>query len=251
MADKDVMNFRDRNIYRSITGRKGLRSIEVRHRETDLHIQLASSCKDMKDRISSWVIEARSSIEDYAKAHPEFLTAETPLNVPIIVPSVVKAMSDAGQKAGTGPMAAVAGAIAEYVGKRCFDICGGEVIVENGGDIFCILNSPVTISLWAGNSPFSGRIGVHLDMPDPFGICTSSGTVGHSKSYGDADAVTIMADSAALADAVATMTGNLVRSPKDIDKAMQYARQIEGVWGIVIIRRDKIGAWGTLQLVPL
>jgi ApbE superfamily uncharacterized protein (UPF0280 family) len=251
MANKKVLNQKDRNIYRSIAGRRGLRSIEVRHRETDLHIQIASSCKNMKNRISAWVIEARSAIEDYARSHPKFLTAETPLEAPAIAPEVVKAMLEAGQDAGTGPMAAVAGAIAEYVGKRCVETCTGEVIVENGGDIFCALHNPVTISLWAGNSPFSGKIGIHLDITGRFGICTSSGTVGHSKSYGDADAVTVIADSAALADAVATMAGNLVRSPKELNTAMEYAKQIKGVAGVVVIRRDKIGAWGNLRLVPL
>lgn len=229
--------------------RRGLIPFQVRHFETDLHIQASEV---MEKRVSSWIIEARTAVESHAAMHPGFLEAESPVKRPEVVHELVEDMIQASAMAGTGPMAAVAGAIAEYVGKRCILHAPGEVIVENGGDIFFNVVSPVTISLWAGKSPLSGKTGIKISsVSHPFGVCTSSGTVGHSKSYGQADAVTIFSGSTALADAVATMTGNMVHSAKDIEKAIDFARGIPGILGAVVIVGEALGAWGDLELVAL
>jgi ApbE superfamily uncharacterized protein (UPF0280 family) len=160
-------------------------------------------------------------------------------------------MINAGAKAGVGPMAAVAGAIAETVGLGLLDLTD-QVIVENGGDVFIKTNTPVTVGIFAGRSPLSMQVGLQLNCEKkPTAACTSSGTLGHSLSLGKADAVCVVADSCALADAAATSIGNLIQSEADINAAMAAGRRIPEISGMVIISGEKIGAWGDLEIVPL
>ena len=132
-------------------------------------------------------------------------------------------------------MAAVAGAIAEAVGEALLP-ASPELIIENGGDIFLASSRPRRVGLYAGRSPFSGRLGLRIDPTlTPLGICTSSGTVGHALSFGEADAVVVLSPDAALADAVATAAGNLVKSKDHIPRAIEFAAGIEGIIGILIV----------------
>jgi ApbE superfamily uncharacterized protein (UPF0280 family) len=160
-------------------------------------------------------------------------------------------MIDAGRRAGVGPMAAVAGAIAEYVGRDLL-AHSSEVVVENGGDIFLSMTDPATIAILAGSSPLSNRLAVRADFSHrPVGICTSSGTVGHSLSLGVADAVVVLSESTALADAVATALGNKVTGGADIEAAITTGKAIQGVLGLVMIVGAQLGVWGQVELVQL
>jgi len=159
-------------------------------------------------------------------------------------------MAIAGQEAGVGPMAAVAGGIAGMVGKNLLKYTD-EIIVENGGDVFVRTNVPVTIGIFAGDSPLSMRLGLAVASADhPMAVCTSSGTIGHSMSMGRADAVCVVAESCPLADAAATSIGNHVNSKADIQDAIDFGNKIDGISGIVIIKNDGIGMWGDLDVVP-
>ncbi|MGQ9499426.1 MAG: UPF0280 family protein [Dissulfurimicrobium sp.] len=240
----------ERRTYRTFMAREGLVSFEVRHKETDLHVQAK---RDLSSEVSGWVIEARLFIEEYGARHPDFLRSYVPIPEDHFAPPVVREMIAAAQIAGVGPMAAVAGAVAEYVGARCALAAAGDVIVENGGDIFISIEGASLISvIWAGKSPLSGKVGLRI-RPEmtPIGLCTSSGTVGHSRSFGMADAVTILSRSTALADAAATAVGNMVKTDKDIDAALKAMGEIAGVMGGVIIKGTKLGAWGAVELVPV
>ena len=149
-----------------------------------------------------------------------------------------------------GPMAAVAGAISEFVGKGLLNF-SSEVIVENGGDIFMQSQSDRIAGIYAGDSPLSQKIGLKIPAEDtPMGL-SSSGKIGHSLSFGKADAVVILSKDTALADAAATAVGNIVISAGDIQKGINFAKMIEGVLGVVVIVEDKLGAWGDIQLVRL
>jgi ApbE superfamily uncharacterized protein (UPF0280 family) len=160
-------------------------------------------------------------------------------------------MIEAGRKAGVGPMAAVAGAVAEYVGRGLMTR-SPDVIVENGGDIFIRTDDPLTIGVFAGNSPLSMKVGLKIDASgNGVGVCTSSGTIGHSLSLGSADAVCVVSSSCALADASATAIGNIVRSAADMKRALAVGQKISGIEGILIIRGDRLGAWGKLEIVPI
>jgi uncharacterized protein len=239
----------EKRTYRSLIARKGLTSFQVCHKETDLHIQ---SDRNLENEVSALVIEVRLSIEDYARSHPGFLESYTPLPYNPFAPVVVRDMLESSAAAGVGPMAAVAGAIAQYIGKRCVEITSGEVIVENGGDVFLRVFEPITSVILAGTSPLSRRVGIVVAPSSmTLGICTSSGTVGHSKSFGKADAVTVVSQSVSLADAAATYIGNMIITEKDIKYGLNALKKISGILGGVIIKGTKLGTWGEIELVPL
>jgi ApbE superfamily uncharacterized protein (UPF0280 family) len=149
-------------------------------------------------------------------------------------------------------MAAVAGAIAEQVGAELCPL-SREVIVENGGDIFMKTRKARAIGVYAGDSsPFTGRIALEIPPAEtPLGICTSSGTVGHSLSFGCSDACIVVSRSASLADAAATAIGNRIQRSADISPAVDFARTVDGIAGVVVIKDDRIGFWGELRIVPV
>lgn len=233
--------------YRRWVKTDGLVTFEVKEAETDL---LISAGADLKKQAREAVLNYRKDISSYIAAHETFYTSLEPVKVEKNAPPIIKAMAEAGQKAFVGPMAAVAGAVAEFVGKDLLALTE-EVIVENGGDIFLKIKKKRTFGIYAGDaSPFTGKISLEID-PDEngLGVCTSSGTVSHSLSFGKADAVTIISRDTALADAVATATGNVVKSEADIEKGIVFARSIEEVKGILIIIGKKLGSWGSIKLV--
>jgi ApbE superfamily uncharacterized protein (UPF0280 family) len=177
------------------------------------------------------------------------LTSLNPVPVEENDPDIVKMMASAASLAGVGPMAAVAGAIAELVGNELLAF-SPEIIIENGGDIFLRSLKNRVVGIYAGESPLSGKIGIEIAPGDtPCGVCTSSGTVGHSLSFGRADAVTVISPSAALADAGGTATGNRVQTAGDIPEAIEFARQIPGITGVLIIMGKQMSAWGNVKMV--
>ena len=223
-------------------------SFRVVVKETDLYIRAE---KDLADAARESILYHRGLLETYIRHHAGFAETLAPWDVRGPSPHIVREMANAGQQAGVGPMAAVAGAIAECVGKDLLDHTR-DVIVENGGDLFIKSCQPVIIGIFANKSPLSLRIGLRVDAcRKPMAVCTSSGTVGHSLSLGSADAVCILSASCPLADAAATAVGNNVQTAGDIQKAIDIGKKIKGVEGIMIIIKDKIGMWGDLEIVPL
>jgi uncharacterized protein len=217
-------------------------------KETDLAIYAERNLE--KEALDS-VLRHRGYLEAYIERYPEFAEILTPWRSPGPAAEIVRDMANASALAGVGPMAAVAGAVAERVGRDLLAY-SSEVVVENGGDVFIKTSRPATVGIFAGNSPLSLKIGVRIDTGGkPAGVCTSSGTVGHSLSKGRADAVCVIAESCALADAVATAAGNLVSSPSDIAQGVEAAKRIQGVRAVVVIVKDRIGAWGDVELASL
>jgi len=220
---------------------------EVKAKETDLWI-LAT--EDLKQDAFEEVLRLRHQLERYIDGHPTFLNSYSPLPDDPMAPPVVRQMLTAALKTGVGPMAAVAGAIAEGVGRKLLQR-SPEVVVENGGDIYLKSTRKRRVGIYAGESPLSNRVALEI-LPEhtPTGVCTSSGTVGHSVSLGRADAAVILASSATLADAVATAAGNFAQTAEDIEKALAFARTIPGVSGAVLICGENLGAWGKVKLIP-
>lgn len=239
-----------RRSYRQQGNAPDLLACQVQVRETDLQI-LAPL--EVRQAALHLVIQYRNQLENYLPRQPRFLDALTPLPDDPTAPPLVRAMLQAGLACGVGPMAAVAGVIAEYVGRDLLKIPGcDEVVVENGGDIFLSRKQASTIAIFAGPSRLSNRVGLKLRPGQmPCGVCTSSATVGHSLSLGRADAITVVAASAALADAAATRIGNAVKTKADLAQALALAAAIPGLTGVVIIIGDELGAWGDLELVEI
>ena len=234
--------------YRTRMARKGLVGFRVTVKETDLWV-LAG--RNFTREVREVVLQERQQLEAYIVGHPEFLTTLSPWPEDPYAPAVVREMIAAAARVGVGPMAAVAGALAARVGRSLEEFCE-EVIVENGGDIYLRVSQPATVALFAGKSPLSYRIGLKIEPGlTPLGVCTSSGTVGHSLSFGRADAACAVASDAALADAAATALGNRVADAGAIAAAMKWAATIPDLLGAVVIIGDKLGAWGRVELVPL
>ncbi len=232
-------------IYRHWVESKDLVSFNVIVKETDLYIRASSNLKRKAHRL---VLKYRSQLEKYINQHPTFLTSLEPLPVTEDAPHIVKQMAEAAQKAGVGPMASVAGAIAEFVGNE-LSAFSPEIIVENGGDIYLKSLRKRIVGIYAGKSPLGGKIGLEINEQDtPLGICTSSGTVGHSLSYGEADAVIVLSKSVTLADAVATAIGNLISQPGNITRGIEFAKGIKGLEGVVIIKDNNMGVWGKVEI---
>jgi ApbE superfamily uncharacterized protein (UPF0280 family) len=234
--------------YRNLVLTDKLIDFRVTVKETDLFVQ---ALKPLEDITRELILEKRGYIENYIKRFPEFARTLNPWHVQGPEAIIINEMAIAGEKAEVGPMAAVAGAIAEHVGKGLLKH-SDEVVVENGGDVFLRLYNPVNIGIFAGKSPLSLRMGVCIESREkPISICTSSGTVGHSLSLGNADAVCVVSDACSLADAAATSIGNRVISKTDIQPAIDFGKKIRGVKGIVVIIGNEVGIWGDLKVVPL
>lgn len=238
-----------RRFYRNAVASKELHSFIVQIKETDLQI-LAT--RVLAEEARHLVIQYRHQLESYIAEHPAFLHSLRPLPVDYRAPAIVKSMLEAGLQAGVGPMAAVAGAIAEYVGRDLLQLGADEVIVENGGDIFLHRRSNCRIAIFAGTSSLSGRLAVNLRAEQmPIGVCTSSGTVGHSLSLGKADSVTVIAPSPSLADALATAIGNEIKNEGDLRRMIKQCGEIAGITGVILIRGEEMAAWGDIELASL
>jgi len=234
--------------YRNQHQKKGLVSFDITVKETNLNIQAKTN---LTEKAVKSVLMCRNYIETYIKLHPEFATSLTPIQRPESAPEIICSMIEASCLAGVGPMATVAGAVAEVTGKSLLTD-SNEVLVENGGDIFVKSNTDTVFTIYAGNSPFSMTTGLLIKKRDTsYGLCTSSGTLGHSKSFGSADAAVILSDSCFLADAAATALGNRIKKASDIKDAIDAGKAIPGIQGIVIIKGDHIGLWGAIKLVNL
>ncbi|WP_246798142.1 UPF0280 family protein [Alkalibacter rhizosphaerae] len=203
---------------------------------------------DHVDGAAEVLSACRKILIAHMEKDPLFKDSLVPLPVDPDDPSMIKKMKEAAFQAGVGPMAAVAGTMAEMVGRKLAK-CNPDVIVENGGDLYLSLSTTRRVLIYAGASPLSNRLALEIKPENtPMGICTSSGTFGHSLSFGKADAVVIVSHDTALADAVATATANRIDKISDLEGAVQYASKISNILGIVAIKDDGLALWGDLGL---
>ena len=238
----------NRELYRSKIAATDLVRSHVVVKETDL---LVLSEIDIGLLVRDILLTQRDRLERYIAGNPMFRETLVPIAVSAAAPGIVKSMALAGQAAGVGPMAAVAGAVCEAVAGGI----GGsvsELILENGGDLYISSARERIVGIFAGETMRGGAIGLRL-APDrtPVGVCTSSGRIGHSLSLGDSAAATVIARSCALADAAATAVGNRVRGRDGVREGVAAARDISDVLGVVILRDGQLGAWGDVELVGL
>lgn len=229
--------------YRAVMEPEGLACYGVAIKESDLHVCTRTN---LSERAMESLASRRRELEDYLGGHPSFGTAFRPMPVVSGAPGIVLDMGKAAEVFDVGPMACVAGAIAQYVGTDL--LChSGEVIVENGGDIFLAGGGRRKVRVFAGGSSPLVHITVE-DRPEGVGLCTSSATVGPSVSLGTADAVTVLATTATLADAAATALGNMVFAAEDIEGALRAAAGFGDVLGAIIVAGGSVGAWGEVEL---
>ena len=234
--------------YRNLVKTDDLVKFEVIVKETDLLVRAESN---LSDETRESVLKYRHQLETYITTNPSFQGSLVPLSQDPYAPEIAREMIRVSRLAQVGPMAGVAGAMAEWVSKDLLKL-SKEVIIENGGDIYLTTARERTIGIYAGQSPLSLKLGIVIGPEEsPLGVCTSSGTVGPSLSFGKADAVCILSKSAVLADAAATAVGNLIQEKKDTERGLERGKEIEGVLGTLIIVGEKMGVWGNIRLTKL
>jgi ApbE superfamily uncharacterized protein (UPF0280 family) len=204
-------------------------------------------CCEHFEAVTAEIIRQRQILDDYITNHPEFKTVFEPISLLTDAPPSAQQMAHAGELVGTGPMAAVAGTMAQRAAQAGIDAGDDEVIVENGGDIYLQTKEPVIIALYPGAGELAGKLGFSLKAEDtPISICSSSGKMGHSTSLGQCDLATVVSKDAALADAAATQAANLVQSAQDVETTLNRIEAIDGVDGVLIIKDEHIGMAGHL-----
>lgn len=192
----------------------------------------------------------RLQLERYIKNNPNFFHTFNPVPAPAD-PLVAKLMAEAAEKADVGPMAAVAGAIADLAVKDMTDSGCKVAVVENGGEISAISNTPIDVAVAAGDEPLSKRFGFRL-TEFPIGVATSSGRFSHAFSFGDAEAATVFCKSAGLADAAATAVCNVVKGEDHqaaIQAGINKALSIQGVEGVLIVYKGFTGTAGKIPQI--
>lgn len=219
------------------------------------------SYKDARYKISSpnlhtvidEIVRQRSLLEEYIRRHPRFGESLEPLSLGTDPPEIAMEMHAAADKTGVGPMAAVAGAIAERAARSD---PSAEAVIDNGGDIFIAgtgVGRELTVGIWAGDgneTKWHGGLAFRITADDtPLSICSSSGRMGHSLSLGRCDLATVVSSDGALADAAATLAANLVTNPQDIQPALERVGAIEGIDGVVIVCSGSVGFIGKLPTI--
>lgn len=192
----------------------------------------------------------RRELEKYIRAHPRFLYSLQPVHVDE-GPEVVRLMAGATERAGVGPMAAVAGVLADLAVEEMVREGAEVAVVENGGEASLVSDRPIDVALSAGDSPLSKRVGFRLEH-FPAGVATSSGLYSHALSFGESEAVTIFAENAGFADAAATAVGNIVKGDDQrgsIERGVERALSIEGVKGVFIVYRGVVGMGGEVPRI--
>jgi ApbE superfamily uncharacterized protein (UPF0280 family) len=204
-------------------------------------------CCNRFDAVTEEILHQRRILDDYIKCHPAFRDSFEPIELRDGAPEVAQRMARVARLVGVGPMAAVAGAMAQCAAEAALIAGAQEVIVDNGGDIYLRTIEPVLIGLNTGTAKLSNRLAFSLKAHDtPISICSSSGQMGHSKSLGNCDLATVVAKDAALADAAATQAANLVKKEEDVNPALQRIAAIEGIEGVLIVKNDRVGLAGHL-----
>jgi hypothetical protein len=205
------------------------------------------TCCSQFDLVTAEIVRQRHLLEDYIRRHPEFQRSLVPIEPYADAPEIARHMAWAAGLVGVGPMAAVAGAMAQWAAQAALAAGAEEAIVDNGGDIYLKAVEPVIISLGTGTNRLADRLAFRIQPEEtPLAICSSSGKMGPSMSLGQCDLATVVAKDAALADAAATQAANLIRTPKDVDAALERIAAIEGIAGVLIVKDDRVGLAGRL-----
>lgn len=204
-------------------------------------------CCDRLEAVTAEIVSQRHILENYIRECPEFRAAMSPVDVPVSAPDVARRMARAAWRVGVGPMAAVAGCMAQLAAEAGLGAGSGEAIIENGGDIYLSAKAPVVMGLYAGGENPCVNLAFQIEPGDmPLAVCSSSGKMGHSTSLGRCDLATVVAADGALADAAATQAANLVQSVDDIDRVLTTVNAIDGVDGVLIAHEGRVGLAGRL-----
>ena len=233
------------------------REMKERFRLKETIVWITADEKRYVEIAKEEITRQRKELERFVREHPYFLVTFERYHVDEVgvggtrkkekPPEIVRRMIDAASTFGIGPMAAVAGAIAEFAVETMRAAGATHATVDNGGDIALITDLEVLVGVYAGESSFSNNIALRIKpSPSLVGICTSSGTVGHSISFGTADAATVISGSASLSDAAATALCNAVTDVHSVKDSFRVIDHVAGVEGALVIYKYVLATWGNL-----
>jgi len=204
------------------------------------------SCRHSSMTVAA-IRQHRAELEAYICRQPQFAYSLQPLALLSDAPEAARRMSAAAAQTGVGPMAAVAGTMAQLAAEAAQRFGDRDIVIENGGDIFAIIDMPLVLGLYAGASVLSGTLALHIEPAQtPLAVCSSSSSMGHSLSFGNCDLATVTAADAALADAAATWAANQVHCRADIQPTLDKLSRLAGISGAIIIKDDAVGLVGNL-----
>ena len=189
---------------------------------------------------------ARVEVERWIRKDPFFLATMDPYRCDGDPGRVVQRMCDAAEAAGVGPMATVAGAVAQEAIEAMVAAGCTHGWVDNGGDIAMLLEEPATVEVFCepgSKEAFGFELGPTRSI---IGMCSSSGRLGHSISFGDSDVALAYADDAVLADALATAIGNRVVDAGSMRSCFDPFKGLKGFRGGLAMRDGEVSMWGDL-----
>ena len=238
--------------YRNSLSNERFQSFVIQHETADLWIGIdpGSFQKEMADIALATLKSVLDELEVYAASNPFFKKSLKPCSVQDDAPAIIRQLAIAGEKAGVGPIAAVGGLLSETVGRALLENFSiGELVVENGGNLFVKLQEPLVMSIFAGESPLSGMAGLEI-LPEqtPLGVGTFTQADRWPMNFGKADAVMICCKEAALADALTTGFGNRIKKAADVENVLNRTEHVPEILAAVLVCDDQIGIRGEFEL---
>lgn len=217
----------------------------------ETHIRLSTDLET--HNLNQFIQNQRKILENYIQQNPEFKLSLERLENPDLInnPPIINLMYKVSDKVEIGPMASVAGTISELSLNHLINLGTKTSIVENGGDIALINHEKIICGIYSNNQILRNKIGFKIKPNKKvIGICTSSGKIGHSISFGESESVTVISDSASLSDALATKIANEVKGDtkqESIENGLDICESYKDLFkGVLIINGDSIGTIGKL-----
>lgn len=236
----------DRSIYRNRVKYKEKYNWRIIYKYSDL---LVSCDRNIIPKLERLIEGIYYLLESCIKENPSFQKSLSPLKIKSEYPPVIKKMCRKAAIFNVGPMATVAGAVCDYLASGLDRYCS-RLIIENGGDVFIKSNKDIEVGVYLKNKHFENKIYLKIKAAGtPCGLCSSSGSFGHSLSMGSSDLVVVLAKSTISADGAATSIANNIRGPEDISKTISSYKNIKDITGILIVKDDKLGVWGNIEFI--
>lgn len=217
------------------------------------HIRLTTDLKN--SNLKNYILKLRKELEHHIAKNKDFQLSLEPVSPgEENLSEIIKRMYTASSYCDVGPMACVAGCISEMSLDYLISKKSEYSIVENGGDIAIINSKQAVCGIYSNNPILGNKIGFKLKArKTPLGICTSSGKIGHSISFGQSDSVTVLNKKASIADGLATRIANEVVGQNSEDKvsnALEASENYKELFdGVLIISQDNVGTVGKLPKI--
>lgn len=236
----------DKELYRVRVSKKSKFSWKISYKYSDLFI---SSSEDVSAIITGRLSEFYNIIEKEIKKNPAFEKSLSPFPYASDSNWIISEMNDAAKAFNVGPMAAVAGALCEFIARDIKDDVR-YLIIENGGDAYIRSKKDIITSVFFKSLYFKDDLKIKISKTLlPCGIASSSGVFGHSTSLGKSDIALVIAKDAITADAAATAFANLIKKPEDLEDAVNLMKINKEILGLLAVKDEKIAVYGQVELI--